>query len=240
MTAPTPSSASSQGWRRAPPSWPPTRVPDQLQRRRRQRSGSRRCRECCAAVTAFDQSAVRGQVFQASDLFGANDRDGDRLLYFFYDSSADPPGPFHGQRRDPGRRYDLRGQRGVARADDLHRGVAGSDDLFVNTLDGLAFSGPQEFDVNVPANHAPTATAMDQSAARGQVFNASPLPSVIDADGDSLLHLFYDNSADPTRSGYSTSDGADPGRQYDLRGHRGAARADHLHRCLAAVRRPVR
>ena len=35
------------------------------------------------------------------------------------------------------------------------------------------------------------------SAARGQVFNASDLFSASDADGDSLLYFFYDNSAVP-------------------------------------------
>ena len=35
-------------------------------------------------------SASSGQVFSASSLFSANDADGDSLLYFFYDNSADP------------------------------------------------------------------------------------------------------------------------------------------------------
>jgi hypothetical protein len=34
--------------------------------------------------------AARGQVFNASDLFSASDGDGDALLYFFYDNSANP------------------------------------------------------------------------------------------------------------------------------------------------------
>ena len=41
-------------------------------------------------VTAFDQSTARGQEFNASDLFSATDGDGDAMLYFFYDNSADP------------------------------------------------------------------------------------------------------------------------------------------------------
>ena len=50
----------------------------------------------------------------------------------------------------------------------------------------------------MPVNHAPTATAHDQSAARGQVFGASELFSASDGDGDNLLYFFYDNSAAPT------------------------------------------
>ena len=37
-------------------------------------------------------------------------------------------------------------------------GTFSSDDLFVNVWDGNAFSGPKEFHVNVPADHAPTLT----------------------------------------------------------------------------------
>jgi hypothetical protein len=85
-------------------------------------------------------------------------------------------------------------------------GTATSDDLFVNVYDGSAFSGPKEFHVNVPANHAPTATASNQMATSGQILNASSLFSANDADGDNLLYFFYDNSADPT-SGHFTVNG---------------------------------
>ena len=149
-------------------------------------------------VTAFDQSAARGQVFNASDLFSATDGDGDTLLYFFYDNSADPAsGHFT--------------VNGVVQAANTTFAVnaaqlaqttftAGQlpDDLFVNAWDFSLYSGPQEFHINVPVNRAPTATAHDQSAARGQVFDASDLFSASDGDGDSLLYFFYDNSAAPT------------------------------------------
>ena len=158
-------------------------------------------------VTAFDQSAARGHVFNASDLFSANDGDGDALLYFFYDNSADPAsGHFT--------------VNGVVQAADTTFAVnaaqlaqttftAGSrlsDDLYVNAWDGASYSGPQQFHINVPANHAPTATTSDQSATRGQIFNASSLFSASDVDGDSLLYFFYDNSAEPA-SGHFTVNG---------------------------------
>ena len=69
-----------------------------------------------------------------------------------------------------------------------------------------AFSGPKEFHVNVPANQAPTVTAPDFSATSGQVINASSLFTANDADSDSLLYVFCDNSADPT-SGHFTVNG---------------------------------
>ena len=40
-------------------------------------------------VTAPDFSAAKGQVIDASTLFSASDADGDNLLYFFYDNTAD-------------------------------------------------------------------------------------------------------------------------------------------------------
>jgi hypothetical protein len=81
-----------------------------------------------------------------------------------------------------------------------------SDDLFVNAWDGVDYSGPKEFHVNVPANHAPVVTATDVSASPRQVLAASSLFQASDADGDSLLYFFYDNSADPA-SGHFTVNG---------------------------------
>jgi hypothetical protein len=158
-------------------------------------------------VTAFDQSAARGQVFNASDLFAGFDGDGDVLLYFFWDDNADPTSGYftvNGVVQPANTTF------AVGEADlDLMTFTAGSrvsDDLYVNVWDGVAYSGPQLFHVNVPANHAPTATASDQSAARGQVFNASNLVTAKDADGDGLLYFFYDNNAEPA-SGHFTVNG---------------------------------
>ena len=112
--------------------------------------------------------------FNASSLFSASDGDGDSLLYFFYDNSAEPDErPLHGQRRGAGRQHDLRGDGGAAGVRPPSRRGGCSDDLFVNAWDGAAYSGPKEFHVNVPANHAPTVTAPDFSASSGQVVDAS-------------------------------------------------------------------
>jgi hypothetical protein len=76
----------------------------------------------------------------------------------------------------------------------------------VNVFDGAAFSAVTAFHVNVPPNHAPTVTAPDFSATRGQVINASSLFTAFDADNDTLLYGLRDNSADPN-SGHFTVNG---------------------------------
>ena len=158
-------------------------------------------------VAASDQTATRGQVINASSLFSASDADGDHLLYFFYDNSADPAsGHFTvgGAVQAAGTTFAV-SEAQLAQTT-FTAGTSSSDDLFVNVWDGSLFSGPKEFHVNVPANRAPTATASDISAARGDILNASPLFSASDADGDHLLYFFYDNSADPA-SGHFTVGG---------------------------------
>ena len=63
--------------------------------------------------------------------------------------------------------------------------------------DGALDSAPASVNLNVHLNIAPVVTAFDQSAARGQIVNASDLFSASDVDGDALLYFFYDNSAGP-------------------------------------------
>ena len=158
-------------------------------------------------MTAPDFSASKGQVISASSLFSANDVDGDNLLYFFYDNSADAAsGHFtvNGVVQAAGTTFAVSAAQ-LAQTT-FTAGTASSDDLFVNVYDGSLFSGPKEFHVNVPANQAPTVTASDFSASKGQVVNASSLFSANDANGDTLLYFFYDNSAAPT-SGHFTVNG---------------------------------
>jgi type VI protein secretion system component Hcp len=159
-------------------------------------------------VAASDQTATRGEVINASSLFSASDADGDNLLYFFYDNIAEPmSGHFtvDGAVQVAGTTFAV-SEAQLAQTT-FTAGLLNSDDLFVNVWDGELFSGPKEFHVNVPANRAPTATASDIPAARGDILNASSLFSASDAEGDHLLYFFYDNSAEPT-SGHFTVGGA--------------------------------
>jgi hypothetical protein len=163
--------------------------------------------ESAPTVAASDQAATRGQVINASSLFSASDADGDNLLYFFYDNTLDPAsGHFtiNGMVQAAGTTFAVTAAQ-LAQTT-FTAGTATSDDLFVNVWDGSAFSGPKEFHVNVPANQAPTVTAPDFSASKGQLIAASSLFSANDADGDSLLYFFYDNSAAAT-SGHFTVNG---------------------------------
>jgi hypothetical protein len=156
-------------------------------------------------VTAPDFSASKGQVVNASDLFSANDANGDSLLYFFYDNSADPAsGHFtvNGVEQAAGTTFAVTAAQ--LSQTTFTAGLSASDDLFVNVHDGSAFSGPKEFHVNV-VNNAPTVTAPNQTASSGQVLDASSLFTANDADGDSLLYFFYDNSAAPTSGDFEVN-----------------------------------
>src|SRR4051812_4798817 len=83
-------------------------------------------------------------------------------------------------------------------------------DVIVQVSDGHGGLDTQAIAVTVSdvveSNHAPTVAASDLTATRGQLFNASSLFSASDADGDSLLYFFYDNSAAAT-SGHFTVNG---------------------------------
>ena len=158
-------------------------------------------------VTAADVSTTRGHVFAMSDLFTAFDADNDTLLYGLRDNSADPnSGHFavNGVVQAANQTFVLTAAQ-LAQTT-FTAGAFTSDHLIVNVYDGAAFSEVKAFGVNVPANHAPTVTAPDFSAMRGQVIAASSLFTALDADNDTLLYGLRDNSADPT-SGHVTVNG---------------------------------
>ena len=158
-------------------------------------------------VTASDVTATRGQIIAASALFTATDADGDTLLYGLRDNSADPnSGHFtvNGVVQAANQTFVLTAAQ-LAQTT-FTAGTSSSDDLIVNVYDGSAFNEVKAFRVNVPPNHAPTVTAPDFSATRGQVINASALFTATDADGDTLLYGLRDSSADPN-SGHFTVNG---------------------------------
>ena len=92
----------------------------------------------------------RGQILNASSLFSASDADGDHLLYFFYDNSADPAsGHFtvNGVVQAAGTTFAV-SEAQLAQTT-FTAGTSSSDDLFVNVWDGSLFSGPKEFHVDI-------------------------------------------------------------------------------------------
>ena len=139
-------------------------------------------------MTATDISASRGQVLAASSLFQASDADGDSLLYFFDDNSADPAsGHFT--------------VNGVVQAANTTFAVSAaqlaqttftaglvSDDLFVNAWDGIDYSGPKEFHVKVPANTRRW-DGNRRFGVAGQVLVRRRCSRRADADGDSAVFL---------------------------------------------------
>ena len=92
----------------------------------------------------------RGDILNASSLFSASDADGDHLLYFFFDNSADPAsGHFTvgGAVQAAGTTFAV-SEAQLAQTT-FTAGTSSSDDLFVNVWDGSLFSGPKEFHVDI-------------------------------------------------------------------------------------------
>jgi hypothetical protein len=157
-------------------------------------------------ATAPDYGAVRGQVINVSLLFSASDADNNTLTYYFYDNTPDAgSGHFtvNGVVQPANTTFAVTA---AQLAQTTFTAGSVSDDLFVNVNDGVDFSGPKEFHVIVPPNHAPVLTAPDYSTPRGQVIAASSLFSASDADNDTLTYYFYDNSSG-AMSGHFTVNG---------------------------------
>jgi hypothetical protein len=107
------------------------------------------------------------------DLFSATTPTATSLVLLLGQQSDPTSGYFTVNGRCPGRRHHLRGRRGAAGADHLHGRRVHVGPSVRERLGRQPLRGPQEFHGNVPVNAPPTATAPDQSATRGQVFNAS-------------------------------------------------------------------
>ena len=158
-------------------------------------------------ATAPDYAASKGEVINASSLFSASDADGDTLTYFFLDNTSGPTSGYftvNGVVKPANVTFAVSAAQ-LAQTT-FHAGTTVSDDLFVNVYDGVAWSNPKEFHVNVPPNQAPVVTVSDYSASSGQVISASSLFTATDANNDTLLYFFLDNTSGPT-SGYFTVNG---------------------------------
>ena len=173
-------------------------------------------------------------------LFSANDADGDNLLYFFYDNSADPAsGHFtvNGVVQAAGTTFAVAAAQ-LAQTT-FTAGTASSDDLFVNVWDGSPFSGPKEFHVNVPANRAPTVTASDISAVAGR--NPQRVVAVLGERcrrRPPAVLLLRQQRGPRERPLHGRRRGAGGGHHF--RGVGGPAGADHLHGGDIGLGRSVR
>ena len=159
-------------------------------------------------LTVADVSATRGQVYNASDIIHASDVDSDALTYTIYDYSGDPSsGHFavNGAVQSPFTPIVLNASQFAQTT--FVAGTTASDQIYVQVSDGQLSSSQLSFNVNVPANHAPTLTVADVSATRGQVYNASDIIHASDVDNDALTYTIYDYSDDPS-SGHFVVNGA--------------------------------
>ncbi len=153
------------------------------------------------ALTAPDRSATHGQVIAASSLFTASDADSDALSYWFSDNTVGG-GRFEydGVAQAEGQTF------GVSQSQLSHltfrAGAGGLDNISLNVWDGQASSSVVAFSVIVEANHAPTLTAPDFSATRGEVIAAADLFSGTDADSDALSYWFRDDTVGGGRFEY--------------------------------------
>ena len=139
--------------------------------------------------------AAADQTFQLSDLFTANDQDGDALTYIVKDST---PGGGHfllnGVEQPANRSFNLTAAQ-LAQTTFVPE-VGSSDDLMVRASDGHTFSGWSTIHIDGPANvnAAPNVLLPHQTivAAPGQTLQMSDLMSAAHEDGDVLDFVLYD------------------------------------------------
>ena len=152
------------------------------------------------AVTASDRSASHNQSFAAGSLFSVSDSDGDAITaYNLYDSTPDAASGnwvVGGVAQGANRSISITA---AQLAGTTFQSGSGSDDLWVQAFDGIAWGAWKEFHVNAPVDRAPVVTASNRSATHLQSFAAASLFSVSDADGDAMTaYKLYDSTADAT------------------------------------------
>ena len=181
-------------------------------------------------ATASDRSLSKEQVVNASSLFTASDVDGNRLLYFFYDNTAAATsGHFtvNGVVQAAGTTFAVTAAQ-LAQTTFTAGRYGSSDDLFVNVWDGIAFSGPQEFHVNVAAQSR--ADGDGAGFLRRERTGHRRIDAVLGERRrrrQPAVLLLRQHRGRRERALHGQRRGAGGG--HDLRGHGGAARADHLH-----------
>jgi hypothetical protein len=116
------------------------------------------------SVPSANVAASAGQTLSASSLFSATDADGDTLTYYIDDATAAANSGYfsvNGTIVPANTAYAVTAAQ-LAQTVFVAGASGTSDDLFVNAFDGQAFSGWNEFHVNVAAggaSHAPSSSA---------------------------------------------------------------------------------
>jgi predicted Fe-Mo cluster-binding NifX family protein len=159
-------------------------------------------------VTVANVSATVHQSFSASSLFSVTDADGDAITeYQFYDGPV-ATGHFtvNGVVQGFNQIVDVSA---AQLAQTTFTAGPGTDDVYVRAFDGFNWSVESGnwtmFHVTAPVNHAPVVTVANVNVTVGQIFAASSLFSVTDADGDAITeYQFYDG---PVATGHFTVNG---------------------------------
>jgi probable HAF family extracellular repeat protein len=158
-------------------------------------------------VSVSDVTAAKNQTLAAANLFSVTDADQDAITnYILYDNTPGG-GHFVINGVDQPAWNLIKVSAAELAQTTFQVGASGSDDLYVQAFDGTDWSAWKEFHVTVPPNHAPTISASDINATKGQSIAAGNLFSVTDADQDPITsYHFYDSSPAAT-SGYFVVNG---------------------------------
>jgi hypothetical protein len=156
-------------------------------------------------VSATNVTLARNQVFAATSLFSFADADNDALMFTVNNVTADTRAGFwmvDGER--------LMGEFVIAQGN-LYRlsyqvGSSGANTLSIRATDGIATGGTATFQVTMPANNAPTVSAMNLALNLGTVVAATDMFSFADTDGDGLMFAISNTTGD-VNAGYWMVDG---------------------------------
>jgi len=154
-------------------------------------------------AAAPDFTATHNQNIAATSLFSTSDADGDAITkYRFWDStSAAKSGHFVVGGVAQGANVNIEVTAAQLSSTTFQSG-SGSDDLWVQAFDGVAWGDWKEFHVNAPVNHASVATAADYTATHYQTIAVSSLVNVSDADGDVVSKYQFWDSSNSAASGH--------------------------------------
>jgi len=152
-------------------------------------------------AAASDVTTMHYQNLAVTSLFNVSDANGDTITKYQFWDSTDDTASGHlmvgGIAQGVNQNIDVTA---AQLSSTTFQSGSASDDLWVRAFDGTQWGNWKEFHVNVPANHAPVATASDvMASSHNQNIAASGQFSVSDADGDAIAkYQFWDSTTDPS------------------------------------------